>query len=89
MVGGHTPQLIGLTMSLQDGDLRMRVRDVLTCPYGVLVLLPQDGMSFLPKPGTELTLSWADKQESVYYPGIAFELDALRCLALVFVSKKG
>ena len=76
-----------LVMGLADGDLHLRAKDVLLSPYGIAVLMPMDGMLFMPKPGTELTLAWDDKHEAVYFPGVTFDLDMIQCMVLIFIKQ--
>ena len=79
---------IRLVMGLSEGDMHVTVQDVILSGYGVVVLIPNDNNSmFLPKPGTEIRLSWDDKVIPAYYPGVTFELNMLQCTGLVFIRK--
>ena len=78
-----------LVMGLVDGDMHIRVQDIISSTYGVVVLLPQDSTAlFMPKPGTEIKLSWDDKVEACFFPGVTFELDMIKCTALVFIKQE-
>ena len=82
------PKRTRLIMGLTDGDMHIQVREVIVSTYGVVVLIPTDNSTmFLPKPGTEIGLSWEDKHEACYFPGVTFDLPMLQCMGLVFIKK--
>lgn len=77
-----------ITMELPDSTVTMSAVDIVHSRCGIVVLLPQvkDGMTFIPKPGSELTLRVEDKTYTVYFPGVSFDLPELCLLGLCFVT---
>jgi hypothetical protein len=76
-----------VTLELADGCMQMTVIATLPSRYGVTILLPlsAEGVTFIPKPGSEIRITKADKSWECYFLGITFELPELNILGLVFV----
>lgn len=76
-----------VTLELVDGSMGLNAIDVKQSRYGVTVILPMDGgMSFVPKPGSEINVSCGDNSWPCYFPGTYFELDELGIIGLIFVK---
>lgn len=78
-----------LTMELSDSTVSLSVVDMIHSRYGITILLPQtqDGATFIPKPGSELTLREGDKSYKCYFPGTYFDLPVLGLIGLSFVKQ--
>lgn len=76
-----------VTLELGDGTMRINAVDVIVDKYGVLVLTSTvgDANTFVPKPGSDVSISVGDKTYPCYFPGASFEIEALNLLALPFV----
>lgn len=76
-----------VTIELPDTTLMVSAVDVVLSKYGILLLLPlaSEQGTFIPKPGSELTLNWGDKAVKCYFPGGAFELEELGVFGLSFI----
>lgn len=76
-----------VTLELQDGTMRINAVDVIAEKYGVLILTSTvgDANTFVPKPGSDVTVVVGDKSYPCYFPGASFEIEALSLLALPFV----
>lgn len=76
-----------VTLELQDGLMTMPAIKVLPETYGVTILLPlrDDGVTFIPKPGSSVTITHGENRWPCYFPGTHFTWDAMKCLGLVFV----
>ena len=75
------------TLELQDGTFSMPVIDVIKSKFSVTLIIPLDknATSFVPKPGTALSLRWGDTSESVYFPGSYVEVVPLMVAAMTFI----
>jgi hypothetical protein len=76
-----------VTLELQDGTFTMPIIDFVQMPYSVtLVLLLRDDMvTFVPKPGTEVRLTCQTLDETVYYPGAYAEIVPLQIAVMSFI----
>jgi hypothetical protein len=80
---------IRVSLELSDGTMTMPAIRVLPGAYGVTILLPlsDDGVTFIPKPGSSVTVGHNDKRWPCYFPGTYFEWPELQCMGLVFVRR--
>ena len=82
-----TEQVGRATIELNDGTFTVPVITVRESKYSVMVVtsMAKDTMVFVPKPGTQLTLSYKDKSWDVFCPGayVEFEELGLGILALI------
>jgi hypothetical protein len=76
-----------VSLELTDGTMTMPAIEVLPGAYGVTILLPMqdNGVTFIPKPGSSVVIMHDDKRWPCYFPGTYFEWPEMRCLGLVFV----
>ncbi len=76
-----------VSLELTDGTMTMPAIDVLPGAYGVTILLPMrdDGVTFIPKPGSSVIITHGDDRWPCYFPGTHFEWIEMKCLGLVFV----
>ena len=67
------------TIELSDGTFTIPIVTVVKTKYAVTLVIPlsDSGMSFVPKPGSELHVSAGDVSEKVYFPGTYSELPEL------------
>jgi len=78
-----------ITMGLADGAMSVMAIDVILSPYGLVVLLPLgDNPTFIPKPGSEITISQGLDSWNCYFPGISFDIPELKLIGLAFVRKE-
>jgi len=80
-----------ITLELSDGAMSMAAIDIKESNYGVTILLPlqDEGVTFIPKPGSEITIVQGDKRWSCFFPGTYFEAPELGVLGIVFVKAEG
>jgi len=85
----YMAQRCRVTLELVDGSMSLSAVDVKQSRYGVTILLPllDEGVTFIPKPGSEITVSESDRSWNCYFPGTHFEVPELKLLGLVFVKK--
>lgn len=76
-----------VTLELQDGLMTMPAIAVLQETYGITILLPlrDDGVTFIPKPGSSVTITHAGNRWPCYFPGTHFTWEDMKCMGLVFV----
>ena len=77
-----------VTLELPDSTMTMQAIDVLHTRYCVTILLPTntDNATFIPKPGTELTVTENGEEAfKCFYPGATFEVPELSLLGLTFI----
>ena len=79
-----------IMLELTDTTLTVSAIDVIVNKYSVTVLLPQlaDGGTFIPRCGSELTISMNDESVGCYYPGAYFEIPQLKLIGLTFIRKE-
>jgi len=79
---------IRLTLELADGAMCMSAIAVKESRYGITILLPllDDGATFIPKPGSEITVVLGERRWPCYFPGTYFECQELKLLGIVFVK---
>lgn len=77
-----------VTIELSDGIFTIPATCVRESKYSVLVIIPLGDsiMAFVPKPGTQLTLSWGDSNVDAYFPGAYVELPELECGVMSFIK---
>jgi hypothetical protein len=77
-----------ITLELVDGAMSMSAIDVKESRYGVTILLPllADGATFIPKPGSEITVVSGETRWPCFFPGTYFECPELELLGIVFVK---
>ena len=77
-----------ISMELPDSTVTLSAIDIIECGTGITVLLPvtPDGLTFIPKPGSALTLRYNDTEKAVYFPGAYFDMPALKLLGMSFVK---
>lgn len=77
-----------VTLELADGAMSMSAITVKESRYGLTILLPllSDGATFIPKPGSEITVVYGDKRWPCFFPGTYFECPELKLLGIVFVK---
>jgi hypothetical protein len=78
-----------VTLELSDGAMALSAIDIKESRYGITILLPllEEGVTFIPKPGSELTVVQKDHRWDCFFPGTHFEVEELKILGLVFVKK--
>ena len=76
-----------LTLELADTTLYVTVTDALVSKMSVTLLMPTDGntSTFVPKPGSSVTITIDGASYPCYYPGVTFEIEPLRLLGLTFI----
>lgn len=77
-----------VTMELQDGTFTMPITHYIQGKYSVTLIIPLDknGTTFVPKPGTKLTLVCGDRyNEEVYFPGSYAEIEPLTVAVMTFI----
>jgi len=90
----ETPEQIYLrqrgrvTLEMNDGTMSVACIDVKESQYGITILLPlaTEGATFIPKPGSEITVASGSNRWKCYFPGTYFELPELSLIGLVFVK---
>lgn len=87
-VTDYMSQRTSITLELTDTMIMVKVIDVIETSFSVTLLLPTqgDGFTFIPKPGSSVTIHNRSKQIPCYFPGTSFEVDALGILGLSFVK---
>jgi len=87
-VNPYITQRTRITLELADGAMSMAAIDVKESKYGVTILLPlqDEGATFIPKPGSEITVVRGDKRWNCFFPGTYFEAPELGVLGIVFVK---
>lgn len=77
-----------LTLELVDGAMSVAAIAVKESKYGITILLPllDDGATFIPKPGSEITIVFGDRRWPCFFPGTYFECPELKLLGIVFVK---
>jgi hypothetical protein len=77
-----------VTLELADGSMSMAVIDVKQARYGITILLPlkDEGATFIPKPGSEITVVHNENSWDCFFPGTYFECPELQLLGIVFVK---
>ena len=80
-------RMLRVTLELTDSTISMPAVEVLRCAYGLTVLLPleMNGCTFVPKTGSEVTVSWGDSVARCYFPGVHFEWTDKSVMGLCFV----
>jgi hypothetical protein len=75
-------------LEMQDGAMSMTCIQVLDGQFSLTILLPLDdsGATFIPKPGSEITVVAKGVRQSCYFPGAHFEIPELKLLGLVFIK---
>lgn len=79
---------VRVTLELTDTTLFVNAVDAVVSNMGVTLLLPTkgEGATFVPKAGSEVTLTLPDGRGfKCYFPGVTFDVDALNLLGLVFI----
>jgi hypothetical protein len=76
-----------VSLELQDGTMTMPAITVLPETYGVTILLPlkDDGVTFIPKPGSSVVITHGEHRWPCYFPGTHFVWEEMQCMGLVFV----
>jgi len=79
-----------ISLELVDGAMSMAAIEVKVSKYGLTILLPlaSEGATFIPKPGSEITVTQGEQSWDCYFPGIYFEVPELQLLGLAFVRKE-
>lgn len=77
-----------ITLELADGAMAMSAITVKESQFGITILLPLlgDGATFIPKPGSEITVVMGEKRWPCFFPGTYFECEELKLLGIVFVK---
>jgi hypothetical protein len=80
-----------VTLELQDGTFTMPVINYVTSKFSVTLIVPLDknGTTFVPKPGTRVTLSCGDFTEEVFFPGAYAEVEPLTVAVMTFIRGAG
>jgi hypothetical protein len=77
-----------VSLETPDGIVSMLAIDVKESPYSVTILLPlqTEGVTFIPKPGLDVTVCIDQCRWRCYFPATYFEVAELGILGLVFVK---
>jgi hypothetical protein len=80
-----------VTLELQDGTFTMPIINYVTSKFSITLVIPIDknGTTFVPKPGTQLTLSCENLQEEVYFPGAYAEIPPVTIAVMTFIRGAG
>jgi hypothetical protein len=80
-----------VTLELQDGTFTMPVINYVTSKFSVTLIVPLDknGTTFVPKPGTKVTLSCGEFAEEVFFPGAYAEVEPLTVAVMTFIRGAG
>ena len=72
-----------------DGTFTMPVMNIVRSRYSVTLLIPLDpqATTFVPKPGTQVTLTCRDFCEEVYYPGAYAEVEPMAIAIMTFIRQ--
>jgi hypothetical protein len=78
-----------VSLELSDSTVNLSCIDCIHSRYGVTLLLPlsQDGVTFMPKEGTELTLRIGDSAIPCYFPGTYFEVPDLKLCGMALIKR--
>lgn len=86
----YLAQRQSVTLELADMTFQVTAIDVIMSKYAITVLLPTDtGSTFVPKPGSELTVVLGDHNVVCYYPGASFVIPELKLMGLTFIRAEG
>ena len=87
-LAAYTSQRQRITLELESGDMSINVVEVCQSRYGVTILLPSsgDGATFIPKPGSALSIRIGDNAIPCYFPGTYFVVEALGLTGLSFIK---
>lgn len=79
---------VPITLELADTMLMVKAVAMIETPYSVTLLIPvtKDGFTFVPKPGSSVTVLTNNSRIECYFPGTSFELADLGVLGLSFVK---
>jgi hypothetical protein len=82
-------QRIRVKLAVPLGTMTVVALWVYEVDESITILLPLDGegATFVPQPGTDLTITVGDEVREAFYPGTHFECEALGLLGLVFIKK--
>ena len=77
-------------IELAESEINVSAIDVIRTRYSVTILLPfnQDDGTFVPKPGSEVTINTESESIPCYFPGTYFEIPKLRVVGLSFIRKE-
>jgi hypothetical protein len=80
LVGNYLRQSKRVSFELADGSFSLAVIDVVESRLALLILLPISATAtiFVPKPGTQLIVSFGGKSIKAYYPGTYSEVPELQ-----------
>lgn len=83
-----TKPRIRVKFELEGGSYTVPAIDVKECAYGIMVLMPNgiDDVTFMPSPGTEITVKWRDKEVVCFSPGASFDFDELDSVGVVLIK---
>ena len=78
-----------VTLNLGIGMMVVKAIDILECQYGLTMLLPldQEGGTFIPNPGSEISIQRGDKIWNCFFPGVHFSMPEVGVLGLVFIKR--
>jgi hypothetical protein len=81
----HTKRV---ALSLVDGTMTLPTINIINTQYSVTLFieLKDDAMTFIPKPGTELSIIVDGVETPCYFPGTFFEWEEINLMGLVFVK---
>lgn len=76
-----------VTLELQDGTFSMPIIHSIKGTYSITLIIPLDknATTFVPKPGTELSMTLNGDTDSVYYPGAYAEIEPLTVAVMSFI----
>ena len=77
-----------VALSLVDGTMTLPTINIINTQYSVTLFieLKEDAMTFIPKPGTELSIVVDGVETPCYFPGTFFEWEEINLMGLVFVK---
>jgi len=77
-----------VTIELQDGIFTLPAVSVRQSAYAIVILVPlsDDRSIFVPRPGTELTLTHGDDRLHAYFPGAYVEYQELGVAVMAFIK---
>lgn len=75
-------------LELEAGTYTITAINIINSKYGMMIILPSNdqGATFIPKPGTEVSIVTGERSRKCYFPGTYFSIPELNAEALVFVS---
>ena len=81
---------IRVCMVLQDGTMYLPAIAIIPSQYSLTILLPTDdnNVTFIPKPGSAISVSAGGQQYDCYFPGSHFDIPELKVVGLVFIRKE-